>query len=107
MEQELLRGRDIANQLLEVIVHKSRNNHHGVDEGLILPLAEDLVHQVLRSFTNTLLLLTTNSDFSDEVVVPINIGDFSSSPSCQKHEHVDEACKSFDTKNRIRRCKRK
>ena len=57
IEQELLRGRDTAIQLLEVLVHKSKNNHHGNEEGLILPFSEDLVHEVLRSFTNTLLRL--------------------------------------------------
>ncbi|CAJ2659586.1 unnamed protein product [Trifolium pratense] len=96
MEQELIRGRDTANQLLEVIVNKLNINlhHHGDLEGLIIPLAQDLVNKVLRSFTNTLFLLNTNNDvFSDEEVLPITIKDLSKCPKLEETDH--EACKTF------------
>jgi hypothetical protein len=100
MEQELIRGREAANELLEVIVNKFNTNphYHGDLEGLIIPLAQDLVNKVLRSFTNTLFLLNTNNDvFSDEEVLPITtIKDLSSPAKCSKLEETDhEACKSF------------
>ncbi|RDX67421.1 putative WRKY transcription factor 70, partial [Mucuna pruriens] len=96
MEEELVKGRDIANQLLEILVHKSY--HHGdVEvEGLVLPFAEDLARKVLRSFTNTLLLLNTDDDVSYEVVMPTTIKDVSSSLKCPKPEdNKDEASKGF------------
>ncbi|MED6150276.1 hypothetical protein PIB30_070854 [Stylosanthes scabra] len=120
MEQELLRGRDVANQLLQVLVHRSNNKNNDDEQGLmlILPFAEDLVHQVLRSFTNTLLLLNSsnnnnnhNNSNIDGAIFPITMRDLSSSSSSpsrsQKHEDLDEACKSFHTKNRRGRYKRK
>jgi len=102
MEQELIRGRDIANQLLEVInVH--RVNIHGDLEGLILPFAQDLAKKVLRSFTNTIFLLNTNYDkFSDEEVLPFTIKDLSPA-NCPKLEVEDtdyKACKSFNKTQR-------
>ncbi|MED6126504.1 hypothetical protein PIB30_079187 [Stylosanthes scabra] len=68
MEQELLRGRDVANQLLEVVVDNNNNNKSNSsrkeeeisERSMVMPFAEDAVRKVLRSFTNTLLLL--NSD---------------------------------------------
>ncbi|XP_057726491.1 WRKY DNA-binding transcription factor 70-like [Arachis stenosperma] len=108
MEQELLRGRDVANQLLQLLVHRSNNND---EQGLtlILPFAEDLVHQVLRSFANTLLLLniSNNSNNIDDAIFPIKDLSSSSPSSCQKHEDLDEACKSFHTNNGRGRYKRK
>ncbi|XLR39309.1 hypothetical protein HN51_026461 [Arachis hypogaea] len=111
IEQELLRGRDMANQLLEVLVaHNNKsNNHHYLnrsyddDKGLmvLLPYAEDLVHQVLRSFTNSLLILntttTTKSDaidhdvFSDGRVVfdSTKFRDFSSTTSSPSLHHTN------------------
>ncbi|XP_045800972.1 uncharacterized protein LOC123894900 isoform X3 [Trifolium pratense] len=54
MEQELIRGRDTANQLLEVIENKLNINlhHHGDLEGLIIPLAQDLVNKICQSAQN-------------------------------------------------------
>lgn len=94
MEQELIRGRDTANQLLEVInVH--RVNIHGDLEGLILPFAQDLAKKVLRSFTNTIFLLNTNDYvFSDEEVLPVTIKDLSPA-NCPKPEDTDKGCKSL------------
>ncbi|XP_061362374.1 WRKY DNA-binding transcription factor 70-like [Gastrolobium bilobum] len=103
MEQELLRGRDIANQLLEVLVHKS-NTHHEDVRGSMLPFAEDLVRKVLRSFTNTLFILNTSNDVSNEVVVPITVRDFSSSANCQKPEDTDETRESFFNPKSRRGC---
>ncbi|AES66547.1 hypothetical protein MtrunA17_Chr2g0315351 [Medicago truncatula] len=96
MELELIRGRDTAKQLLEVInVH--RVNIHGDLEGLIIPFAQDLAKKVLRSFTNTIFLLNTNDDvFSDEEVLPVTIKDLSPA-NCPKDEDTDKACKSFKT----------
>lgn len=96
MEQELIRGRDTAKQLLEVInVH--RVNIHGDLEGLILPFAQDLAKKVLRSFRNTIFLLNTNDDvFSDEEVLPVTIKDLSPA-NCPKDEDTHKACKSLKT----------
>nr|XP_025608177.1 probable WRKY transcription factor 62 [Arachis hypogaea] len=101
----------MANQLLEVLVaHNNKsNNHHYLnrsyddDKGLmvLLPYAEDLVHQVLRSFTNSLLILntttTTKSDaidhdvFSDGRVVfdSTKFRDFSSTTSSPSLHHTN------------------
>ncbi|KAL2980799.1 hypothetical protein AAZX31_13G249800 [Glycine max] len=100
IEEELIKGRDIANQLLEILAPKSNTTQHkGVEvEALVLPFAEDLVRKVLRSLTNTLLLLNTHSDHvSDEVVLPVTIKGVSSSVKCQKPEYKDE---SFNAKRR-------
>ncbi|XP_061371668.1 probable WRKY transcription factor 62 [Gastrolobium bilobum] len=93
MEEELIRGRDMANELLEVLANEEGSKS-------VLPIAEDLVLNVLRSFTNTLLLLNTNNDHSDEVVVPIPIRDICSSANGTKPEDLNETSKSFITKNR-------
>ena len=98
MEEELIRGRDTAKQLLEVLVDKS-NIHLGDKERSMLPFAEDLVRKVLRSFTNTLLLLNTNHNCG-KVVVPVTIGDFSLSTNCTKPEGIDETCKRVTSKSR-------
>ncbi|KAL2331329.1 hypothetical protein Fmac_018910 [Flemingia macrophylla] len=92
MEEELTKGRDIANHLLEVLVDHKPNTH----EGSMVPFVEDLVRNVLCSFTNTLLLLNTDNDVSNEVVK-----DVTSSVECPKPQDRDEACKSsFGTKIR-------
>ncbi|TKY49205.1 WRKY transcription factor 70 [Spatholobus suberectus] len=107
IEEELVKGRDIANQLLEVLVHKS-NTYDGNVQGSMHPFVEDLGRKVLGSFTNTLLLLNDNSDVSSEVVVPITIKDVPSSVKRPKPRDTDEACKSFfDAKNRRGCYKRK
>ncbi|XP_061344877.1 probable WRKY transcription factor 70 [Gastrolobium bilobum] len=104
MEEELMRGRDMARELLEVLANEEGSKS-------VLPIAEDLVLNVMRSFTNTLLLLNTNHDDSNEVVAPITIGDFTfSANNCPKLKDVDETCKSIkthDTKNRRGCYKRK
>ncbi|TKY49206.1 WRKY transcription factor 70 [Spatholobus suberectus] len=112
MEEELIRGRDMANQLLEVFVHNKLNSH--VEEGggskSVLPLVEDLVRKVLCSFTNALLLLNSNYDVSQEVAASITLRDVSSSTNCPKLESMDESCKSrniLNTKNRRGCYKRK
>ncbi|KAL1349984.1 hypothetical protein HN51_026458 [Arachis hypogaea] len=62
IEQELIRGRDVAKQLLEVlIIHKSNRNEEGIERSMVkMPFVEDAVRKILISFTNTLLLF--NSD---------------------------------------------
>lgn len=110
MEEELIRGHDMANQLLEVVVHKSNiSHHHGDEEALILPLAQDLVRKVLKSFTNSLLLLNSDAEvFQEEDVPKAIVRDFSSSANCTKPEDMNEASKSSNAKNRGRgRYKRK
>ncbi|RDX59658.1 putative WRKY transcription factor 70, partial [Mucuna pruriens] len=106
VEEEIIRGRDMANQLLEVLVHGKR------EEGTksALPFIEDLVRKVLCSFTNTLLLLNSNIDVSNEVVAYTTLRDVSSSTSCPKLESVDETLKSrniLNPKNRRGCYKRK
>ncbi|XP_020209674.2 uncharacterized protein LOC109794640 [Cajanus cajan] len=106
MEEELVNGRDTANQLLEILVHESNTHRGGVEvEGSVLPFAEDLVRKVLRSFTNTLLLLNIHNDVSDDVVMPTTtIKDASSSVKCPKPEDKDESCKGFFNAKRRRGC---
>ncbi|KAK2422553.1 WRKY DNA-binding transcription factor [Trifolium repens] len=75
MEKELLRGRDMANQLLEVLTLDDMSNIREMMKGTnlksssskVLPLnvAEDLVREVLKSFTNTILLLNNSQDSND------------------------------------------
>lgn len=109
MEEELNRGRDMANQLLEVLAHdKSITHLQKEEEGSksVLPFVEDLVRNVLCSFTNTLLLLNSSNDVS------ITLRDVSSSTttSPKKLESVDETCKNrsiLTTENRRRGYKRK
>ncbi|XP_045800974.1 probable WRKY transcription factor 62 [Trifolium pratense] len=103
MEKELLRGRDMANQLLEVLTFDDKTNIREMMKGSnlksssskVLPLivAEDLVREVLKSFTNTLLLLNNNQDSNDG-------RDFSFSMNCHKlEEDLDGAYKKFKTLN--------
>lgn len=113
MEEELIRGRDMANQLLEVLAHDRSINHHEQEQGskLVLPFVEDLVRKVMCSFTNTLLLLNSNSDFSNELAASIPLKDVSFSTTFPKLESTDETCKSqsinLNTKRRRRGYKRK
>ncbi|RDX66167.1 putative WRKY transcription factor 70, partial [Mucuna pruriens] len=112
MEEELIKGRDMANQLLEVLANDKSIIHIEKGEGSksVLPFVEDLVRKVLCSFTNTLLLLNTNNDVSSEVAASITLRDVSSSTSSPKVESMDETWKSrsiLNTKNRRRGYKRK
>ncbi|WVZ00359.1 hypothetical protein V8G54_026428 [Vigna mungo] len=102
MEEELNKGRDTANQLLEILVHKSNSRHTDAEvEGLVLPFAEDLARKVLISFSNTLLLLSTQSDVSDGVVMPVIVNDVSSSLICPNLEDKDGVRKgSINAKRR-------
>ncbi|BAT92707.1 hypothetical protein LR48_Vigan05g079200 [Vigna angularis] len=102
MEEELMRGRDMANQLLDALGHGKLNTHLQ-DEGRsksVLPFVEDLVRKVLCSFTNTLLLLNSNE------ITP----SLSSSTTFPEMESLHETCKSrniLNTNNRRRCYKRK
>ncbi|GAU32252.1 hypothetical protein TSUD_53790 [Trifolium subterraneum] len=110
MEEELLRGRDMANQVLEVLTFDDKSNIIREIKGSnlksssskVLPLsvAEDLVREVLKSLTNTILLLNNNQE-SNEVVVPITVGDFSLSTNCHKveEEDLERSCKKLKTLN--------
>jgi len=100
MEEELNRGRDMANQLLEVLAHDKSITHLEKEEGS--RFVEDLVRKVLCSFTNTLLLLNSSNDVSHKVAASI------SSP--KKVESVGQTCKSrsiLSTEKRGRGYKRK
>jgi len=108
MEEELIRGRDMANQLLEALGH-DKLNIHLQEEGRsksVLPFVEDLVRKVLCSFTNTLLLLNSNSHVSNEVTPSLSLRDVSSSTDCPEMESVHENCKSRNIlkPNNRRRC---
>ena len=105
MEEELIRGRDMANQILEVLAHDK--DEGSTNSKSVLPFVEDLVRKVLCSFTNTLLLLNSNNDVSYEVVASIAPKHVSSSTSSPKLESSDETCKSLmNTKTRRRGYKR-
>jgi hypothetical protein len=106
MEKELLRGRDMANQLLEVLTLDDMSNIREMMKGTnlksssskVLPLnvAEDLVREVLKSFTNTILLLNNSQDSNDA-------RDFSFSMNSNKlEEDLDgdyKKLKTLNTKN--------
>jgi hypothetical protein len=106
MEKELLRGRDMANQLLEVLTLDDKSNIRDMMKGTnlksssskVLPLnvAEDLVREVLKSFTNTILLLNNSQDSNDA-------RDFSFSMNSNKlEEDLDgdyKKLKTLNTKN--------
>ncbi|XP_045800973.1 probable WRKY transcription factor 62 [Trifolium pratense] len=113
MEEELLRGRDMANQVLEVLTFDDKSNIIREIKGSnlkssssskVLPLsvAEDLVREVLKSFTNTILLLNNNQE-SNDVAVPITVGDYSLSTNChmveEEEEDLGRSCKKLKTLN--------
>ncbi|KAK2368114.1 hypothetical protein P8452_56322 [Trifolium repens] len=111
MEEELLRGRDMANQVLEVLSFDDMSNIireikgsnlKSTSSSKLLPLsvAEDLVREVLKSFTNTILLLNNNQE-SIDVAIPITVGDVFLSTNCHKleEEDLDRSCKKLKTLN--------
>ncbi|XP_058773599.1 probable WRKY transcription factor 62 [Vicia villosa] len=71
MEEELIKGRDMANQLLEVLTYDDDKSNvikevkGSNSKSLSTLIAEDLVREVLKSLTNTLLLLNNNQDSND------------------------------------------
>jgi hypothetical protein len=67
---------------------------------LPLSVAEDLVREVLKSFTNTILLLNNNQE-SIDVAIPITVGDVFLSTNCHKleEEDLDRSCKKLKTLN--------
>lgn len=107
MEDELMRGRDMANQLLEVLTFDDKSNIREVKgsntiSSKVLPfniVAEDLVREVLKSLTNTLLLLNNDKE-SNDVAVPMTVKDFSFSTNCHKMEDdLDGVYKKLKTLN--------
>ncbi|CAK8534974.1 unnamed protein product [Lathyrus sativus] len=80
MEQELLRGRDMAGQLLEALTYDDKSNIISEVKGsnsksLSTLIAGDLVRQILKSFTNTLLLLNNNQDSNHVAVTGRDVSD--------------------------------
>ncbi|GMN40629.1 hypothetical protein TIFTF001_009854 [Ficus carica] len=59
--EQLVHGRDIANQLQTLL------SHSVADDGSVVDSAEDLVSKIMLSFTNTLSMLNQNDN--DEAVV--------------------------------------
>jgi len=107
MEEELMRGRDMANQLLEVLTFDDKSNIREVKgsntkSSKVLHfnvVAEDLVREVLKSLTNTLLMLNNGKE-SNDVAVPITVKDLSFSTHCHKiEEDFDGAYKKLKTLN--------
>jgi hypothetical protein len=65
---ELLRGRDLANQLRHILNESVDIDHNNNDSNSTTPFAaENLLKEVLMTFTNSLLFLNNNStsDVSD------------------------------------------
>lgn len=93
--QELVRGREFANKLGQVINGQD-------DESLV----QSLVKNVLKSFTNTLFLLDKYPTYQSHELSQIEQRD-----SClltpTKSEDTQESCKSFTSKNRRGCYKRK
>lgn len=98
MKEELLRGRDMANQLLEVLSCDDKSNKE-VKGSMLSLIAQDLVGEVLKSLTNTLLLLNNKED-SNDVGVPITVGNISLLTNFNKmEEDLDGSCKKLKTLN--------
>lgn len=105
MEEELIRGRDMANQLLEVLIEDHDDNKSNIiivvetikgQKRKCFHWLKILCERYSKSFTNTLLLLNTNGG-SGDVVAPVTVGDFSPS---QREEGLDATCKSLKTINK-------
>ncbi|TKY68995.1 WRKY transcription factor 70 [Spatholobus suberectus] len=97
--KELERGREFANQLRQVI-----NGHD--ESATATPSVQDLVKNVLNSFSNTLFLLDKYPTYESHEVSQMQQRD-----SCliapTKSEDSQESCKSFPSKNRRGCYKRK
>ncbi|KAJ1382597.1 WRKY domain [Sesbania bispinosa] len=89
--EELVRGREFANQLRQII--------SGDDESRILgtPFAQHLVKNVLRSFTNTIFLLDKSHEVSHD---QMQKRDSSLISSPAKSEDSQESCRSSTDKCR-------
>lgn len=64
--EELLRGRELANQLRYVLNEGGDIDHNG-SPTITTPFAEELVKEVLSTFTNSLLFLNNSSSESHDV----------------------------------------
>ncbi|XP_054817113.1 probable WRKY transcription factor 70 [Prosopis cineraria] len=91
--EELLKGRDLSKQLLQLVLHRhhDQSNDVGSDEGSLLwiSFAQDLVNNILTSFSNTLLLFHSFE-------IPI---DASAKSDQDRHDLDDHAVKRFNTRN--------
>ncbi|XP_050879242.1 WRKY DNA-binding transcription factor 70 [Lathyrus oleraceus] len=105
MEEELIRGRDMANQLLEVLTFEDKSNiirqvkrsTSKSSKVLSKDVAQDLVREVLKSLTNTLLYLNNREDSNDDSIV---VRDFSFSTNGHKmEEDLDGAYIELQTLN--------
>lgn len=103
IEEELIRGHDMANQLLEVLTFDDKSNisirevKGSNSQSLSTLIAGDLVRKILKSLTNTLLLLNNNKEFND---VPVSGRDVSISNSYHKMEvDLDGAYKKLKILN--------
>ncbi|CAK8534972.1 unnamed protein product [Lathyrus sativus] len=105
MEEELIRGRDMANQLLEVLTFDDKSNIIRQVKGSksksskVLPkdVAQDLVREVLKSLTNTLLYLNNKEESNDDSII---VRDFSFSTNGHKmEEDLDGAYKQLQALN--------
>ncbi|KAI4333531.1 hypothetical protein L6164_018323 [Bauhinia variegata] len=92
--EEIKRGCEFAHELLE-IVHKWNCDKWSTTP----PFAEDLVRKILRSFTDTLMVLNTTKYEAEE-----EISDMKVTP---KSEDSEESCKNLTIKNRRGTYKRK
>ncbi|KAI4353560.1 hypothetical protein L6164_002499 [Bauhinia variegata] len=102
--KELIRGHKFASQLREAINQSSKESGVGDHSAVTIPFAEDLLGKVLRSFTNTLLILDNNNkNYESEVVSQLQIGDTSSWKPTQS-EDSQESCKSSSIIKERRGC---
>ncbi|KAI4355986.1 hypothetical protein L6164_000040 [Bauhinia variegata] len=93
--EELVRGHESANQLRELF-NKSNEGSCGVggdNSAVTVTFAEDLLGKVLRSFTNTLLLLNEKNIDESEEMSQFQVRD-SRSWKPTKSEDSEESCKS-------------
>lgn len=84
--EELLRGRDSAQQLKSVI-------NGTYDDGSATPFAQQLVKEVLMSFTNSLLFLHNNPTSESHHVFNVQVWD-----SPKSEDSQESNCKSSTIK---------
>ncbi|CAJ1812081.1 unnamed protein product [Sphenostylis stenocarpa] len=87
--EELLRGRDCAEQLSSVITGSCEKGSSAT------PFAKKLVKEVLMSFTNSLLLLNNNSTSGSHGVSNVQVWD-----SPKSEDSLESNCKSSTVKER-------
>ncbi|KAH7514776.1 WRKY DNA-binding transcription factor 70 [Ziziphus jujuba] len=99
---ELMEGRELANQLQSVLLSKS----DGDGSSSAVSAAEDLVVKIMESFSNTLFILNVNEGDDDVSVSQIQANSHVGSAclDARKSEDSDESCRSISNVKDRRGC---